>query len=160
MSFYHTKIVILQIAWLAFIVSQQQTSALAGTAQQLPEAGTVCHNAGGNVNSQNFHDNSSGCPQLQATGCAAESLPYKYVGNNFSHKFHRPSCPFAKAMDVEHVELFHFRKEAIDAGQSPCRYCLPPYWKTVQSKLIPNTVRESPAPVPVAPVSGPDVNNK
>lgn len=158
MSFYHTKIVILQVAWLAFIVSQQ-ISALAGTAQQLPEGGTVGHDAGGNVSRQNFRDNLSACPQLQATGYAAESLPYKYVGNNFSHKFHRPSCPFAKAMDVEHVELFHFRKEAIDAGQSPCRYCLPPYWKTVESKLIPNTVRERPAPQPVPPASGQDVNN-
>jgi len=49
---------------------------------------------------------------------------YKYVGNSFSFKFHRPSCPFAKAMWRGHVIKFQYRKQAIDAGQKPCRYCL------------------------------------
>ncbi len=63
-------------------------------------------------------------------------LPYKYVGNTFSSKFHRPSCPFAQAMNVRHVLLFHFRCQAIAAGQVPCRYCLPPIWKTVKAVLL------------------------
>src|SRR6185437_100380 len=55
-------------------------------------------------------------------------LPYKYVGNNFSHKFHRPSCPFARKMWPQRMQLFHFRKQAIDSDYRPCRYCLPPVW--------------------------------
>jgi hypothetical protein len=66
-----------------------------------------------------------------------DNLPYKYVGNSFSLKFHRPSCPFAKAMSVRHVQLFHFRREAIAAGEKPCRYCLPPWWKSVKVFLKP-----------------------
>ncbi len=61
---------------------------------------------------------------------------YKYVGNSFSFKFHRPSCPFAKAMWRGHVVKFQYRKQAIDAGQKPCRYCLPPYWKSVGAKIL------------------------
>jgi len=70
------------------------------------------------------------------TQAASEPAPYKYVGNNFSFKFHRPSCPFARAMSVRHVELFHFRRDAIAAGQKPCRYCLPPDWKTVRLEML------------------------
>lgn len=61
---------------------------------------------------------------------------YKYVGNSFSFKFHRPSCPFARAMWRGHVVKFQYRKQAIDAGQKPCRYCLPPYWKSVGAKIL------------------------
>lgn len=64
-------------------------------------------------------------------------LPYKYVGNSFSLKFHRPSCPFAKAMHVSRMTLFHFRKEAISAGMKPCHYCLPPSWGTLKGTLLP-----------------------
>lgn len=63
-------------------------------------------------------------------------LPYKYVGNNFSAKFHRPCCPFAKIMNGRHAVLFHFRKEAILAGHHPCRYCLPPVWKSVKASIL------------------------
>ena len=66
----------------------------------------------------------------------AGDLPYKYVGNNFSAKFHRPSCPFAKIMSGHNVVLFHFRNEAIAACHNPCRYCLPPVWKSVKCLLI------------------------
>jgi hypothetical protein len=62
--------------------------------------------------------------------------PYKYIGNNFSLKFHRPSCPFAKAMWEGHIELFHFRKDAIAAKYAPCRYCLPPQWTSVSATML------------------------
>jgi hypothetical protein len=66
------------------------------------------------------------------TNCE-ESRPYKYVGNSFSLKFHRPSCRFAKAMSVNHVQLFHFRRQAIEAGEKPCNYCLPQSWGSVKA---------------------------
>lgn len=69
-----------------------------------------------------------------------QPLPYKYVGNNFSGKFHRPSCLFAKAMSARHACLFHFRKQAVGAGQVPCRWCLPPNWTTVRAKILPAEV--------------------
>jgi hypothetical protein len=63
--------------------------------------------------------------------------PVKYWGNSSSAKFHKPSCPFAKAMNSRHVVFFHFRREAIEAGQEPCRYCLPPFVKRVRCVLLP-----------------------
>ncbi len=72
-----------------------------------------------------------------------QNLPLKYIGNSFSLKFHRPSCPFAKAMWSERVVLFHFRKEAISGGFKPCRYCLPPVWKSVSCKLLPRSAPAS-----------------
>lgn len=62
--------------------------------------------------------------------------PYKYIGNNFSMKFHKPACPFAKAMWSGHTELFHFRKDAIAAKYAPCRYCLPPQWTSVSATIL------------------------
>lgn len=67
---------------------------------------------------------------------ADEQPVYKYTGNLFSLKFHRPSCKFARAMWREHVIRFQYRKQAVDAGQKPCRYCLPPDWKSVDSKIV------------------------
>ncbi len=67
---------------------------------------------------------------------AVEQPIYKYTGNSFSQKFHRPSCKFARAMWRGHVVRFQYRKQAIDAGQKPCRYCLPPDWKTVGAKIM------------------------
>lgn len=61
---------------------------------------------------------------------------YKYVGNRFSHKFHRPSCPFAQLMSGGNVEYFCYRKQAIEQGFKPCRYCLPPWWKSVNATII------------------------
>ncbi len=63
-------------------------------------------------------------------------LPYKYCGNTFSGKFHRPSCPFAVAISRRHLVLFHFRQEAIEAHFLPCRYCLPPVRLTVTAKIL------------------------
>jgi hypothetical protein len=65
--------------------------------------------------------------------------PVKYWGNSFSGKFHRPSCAFAQAMNARHVLFFHFRCEAVAAGEQPCRYCLPPYVKHVQCKILPKS---------------------
>lgn len=61
---------------------------------------------------------------------------YKYTGNLFSKKFHRPSCPFARAMWRQNVIRFQHRKQAVDAGQKPCRYCLPPTWKSVGARIL------------------------
>jgi len=66
-------------------------------------------------------------------------LPYKYVGNSFSFKFHRPSCQFARAMSLDHVVLFHFRRDAVGAGHRPCRWCLPPAWRTVEAHVLPRS---------------------
>lgn len=76
-------------------------------------------------------------PEQQEQPRPADELPYKYVGHNESHKFHRPSCPFARVMSVKHLELFHFRKEAVQAGYMPCRYCLPPWWKSCHVRIVP-----------------------
>lgn len=67
---------------------------------------------------------------------STSQLPYKYYGNTFSMKFHRPSCPFAIAISRRHLVLFHFRREAIEAHFLPCRYCLPPVSLSVVGKII------------------------
>lgn len=69
------------------------------------------------------------------TNNPAGELPIKYWGNSFSLKFHRPSCPFAKAMSAHHVMFFNFRKQAVESGQVPCRYCLPPSWTVVRASI-------------------------
>ncbi len=85
----------------------------------------------------------TGRRSVDSSGATSESdsstttdLPYKYVGNTFSLKFHRPSCVFARAMSAGRVELFHFRRQAVEAGMQPCRYCLPPDWKTVRAVVV------------------------
>ncbi len=65
-----------------------------------------------------------------------EPLPYKYYGNSFSHKFHRPSCPFGMCISKSHLVRFHFRKEAIEAHFVPCKYCLPPIWWSVHGVIL------------------------
>lgn len=60
---------------------------------------------------------------------------YKYIGNGLSLKFHRPSCPFAKVMGREHRIFFKFRRDAVESAFLPCRYCLPPNWKSVSLKI-------------------------
>lgn len=63
---------------------------------------------------------------------------YKYRGNSFSNKFHRPWCPFSRVMNAKHVVLFYFRYEAIAQGFAPCQYCLPSAWKSVHCRLLPS----------------------
>jgi hypothetical protein len=65
-------------------------------------------------------------------------LPIKYLGNCFSGKFHRPSCKFGKAISASHVALFNFRWQAVQSGQVPCRYCLPPTWTSVKAVILSN----------------------
>ena len=64
------------------------------------------------------------------------ATPAQYWGNSFSLKFHRPSCPFAQAMNPIHVQFFQSRHAAIEQGERPCRYCLPPYWTSVHCVLL------------------------
>lgn len=60
----------------------------------------------------------------------------KYVGNSFSLKFHKLSCPFARVMRKSRRVSFSYRKAAVDAGQRPCKYCLPPWWLKVEAKIL------------------------
>jgi hypothetical protein len=77
-------------------------------------------------------------PLHQGAEPAGESLAptFKYVGNSFSSKFHRPSCPFAKCISAWHLELFAQRHDATDQGYKPCRYCLPQSWTSVHAVLL------------------------
>ncbi len=75
-----------------------------------------------------------------ASAAAAETLleplPVKYVGNSYSLKFHRPSCPFAQVMYRRRRLDFRFRHEAIERGFSPCCWCLPKRWKHLEGRLL------------------------
>ncbi len=88
-------------------------------------------------------------------------LPYKYYGNSFSHKFHRPSCPFGEAISKRHLVLFHFRHEAIEAHYAPCRYCLPPVWCKVHGVLLQKTPKDigSNSPIIKEPIEENDNND-
>jgi len=63
-------------------------------------------------------------------------LPVKYVGNNESRKFHRPSCPFARVMSYRKRVQFYFRRQAVACGHKPCRYCLPQIWTVCRAKIL------------------------
>lgn len=63
--------------------------------------------------------------------------PFKYIGNRYSSKFHRPGCIFAKIMSPRKAVLLHYRRQAIEAGLKPCRWCLPATWTCVKAKLLP-----------------------
>lgn len=126
-------------------------SGLIGVLTDLKVLATESYSNSLRVSARNGSINQAKIETLE--GCQASDLPYKYVGNNFSAKFHRPSCPFAKAMNGHNAVLFHFRKEAIAAGHHPCRYCLPPVWKSVRCAIIhPNDLRKEEAET--------DVNDK
>ena len=83
---------------------------------------------------------SSPVPSINAVDVSA-ALPYKYFGNNFSGKFHRPWCPYSQAMNVNHVVPFNFRWQAIKSGYSPCNFCLPQQWKSVHCVLLKQSSR-------------------
>lgn len=63
-------------------------------------------------------------------------LPVKYIGNAESHKFHKPSCPFARVMATNKRVEFHFRCQAVACGNVPCRYCLPQIWTVVRGSIL------------------------
>lgn len=67
---------------------------------------------------------------------AKDPQNYKYRGNLFSMKFHRMNCEYGKIMARAKRVQFHFRKDAISAGMSPCNWCLPRYWTSVRGKII------------------------
>jgi hypothetical protein len=79
-----------------------------------------------------------------------QSLPYKYVGNNFTHVFHKPSCDFAKRIWTTRLELFHFRQDAVDAHYKPCNWCLPQRWWRCSGKLI-SSHKDSSVETPASP---------
>jgi hypothetical protein len=66
-----------------------------------------------------------------------QELPYKYFGNSNSQKFHRPSCPYGRVISATHLMPFHFRREAVAAGYTPCHYCLPQAWGSVRCFILP-----------------------
>jgi len=74
-----------------------------------------------------------------ADNMGLQPLPFKYIGNSFSGKFHRPSCPFAKCISSRHLVLFARRKDATDQMFVTCRYCLPPSWTQVHATILSNT---------------------
>jgi micrococcal nuclease len=56
-----------------------------------------------------------------------KDLPDKggpWVGNRNSRRFHRPDCPFGKAMAAKNRILFEQQYDAFWAGYSPCKKCL------------------------------------
>ncbi|MBK9142887.1 MAG: hypothetical protein IPM23_10360 [Candidatus Melainabacteria bacterium] len=61
---------------------------------------------------------------------------YKFVGNAFSGKFHKPGCEFAAKMDASRVVFFKTREEAEKAGQKPCNWCLPGWLKNVRGQVV------------------------
>ncbi|MCA9805011.1 MAG: hypothetical protein KC777_23740 [Cyanobacteria bacterium HKST-UBA02] len=78
--------------------------------------------------------------RAEPTGKAPESTTsgsgYKFVGNTFSHKFHKPGCEFAAKMDASRVVFFKTREEAEKAGQKPCNWCLPGWLKNVRGQVL------------------------
>lgn len=69
-------------------------------------------------------------------GDARQHALIKYIGNCESHKFHRPSCPFARIMALNKRVQFYYRTQAVACGHAPCRYCLPPRWTVVRGRLL------------------------
>jgi len=59
-----------------------------------------------------------------------------FWGNSYSLKFHQKSCPFAQAMNPRHVQFLKNAREALELGERPCRYCLPPYSLDVSCKIL------------------------
>ncbi|PZM79177.1 MAG: hypothetical protein DKT66_22105 [Candidatus Melainabacteria bacterium] len=83
-------------------------------------------------------DSGASCVSCDSSSVALpeSELPVKYIGNSQSHKFHRPSCPFARIMAPNKRMQFYFRRQAVGYGQKPCRYCLPAVWRVVRARLL------------------------
>lgn len=75
-------------------------------------------------------------PQTYAQADQSLATPYKYIGNRISLKFHRPSCPYARVMSIYKQVKYQFRKDAVNDGQKPCRYCLPPDWTQLRGAVL------------------------
>ena len=64
------------------------------------------------------------------------SQNYNYRGNIESRKFHKLNCLFATVMAKSRRVAFQSQQQAIEAGMSPCNWCLPPYWTSVRGKIL------------------------
>ncbi|MEW6187916.1 MAG: thermonuclease family protein [Thermodesulfobacteriota bacterium] len=53
-----------------------------------------------------------------------ESCP-DYRGHRFTRKFHRPDCPLGQKIARKNLIRLAAKKEAFEAGYSPCRTCKP-----------------------------------
>lgn len=82
-------------------------------------------------------------PAGKVPDSTTSSTGYKFVGNTFSRKFHKPGCEFAAKMDASRVVFFKTREEAEKAGQKPCNWCLPGWLKDVRGQVL-NPAPESP----------------
>jgi hypothetical protein len=67
----------------------------------------------------------------------------QFWGNSYSLKFHLKTCPFALAMNPRHVQFLKNAKEALELGEKPCRYCLPPYTLEVSCKILDRPVNDT-----------------
>lgn len=61
---------------------------------------------------------------------------YKYQANILTRKFHCPNCPYAMIMGSDKKVYIEHRYEALAQGFKPCRFCLPPVWRTVRGRLL------------------------
>lgn len=115
-----------------------------------------------NSDGQTVHaQTSKPCPSPTSESASVDSpSPIKYIGNAESHKFHRPSCPFARIMSLNKQVGFHYRSQAVASGHVPCRYCLPAVWTVVRGRLIAPDKTAEPEPaglfLPPHPETYPD----
>jgi micrococcal nuclease len=51
-----------------------------------------------------------------------------YLGNKRSHRFHLPSCPFAKKISMRNRIVFSKKWDAFWAGYAPAKKCVTQWW--------------------------------
>lgn len=61
---------------------------------------------------------------------------YRFVGNTYSKKFHKPQCEFTRKMNVKHVILIESKKIAESKSYKECNWCMPKWTKSVSSKIV------------------------
>jgi hypothetical protein len=73
---------------------------------------------------------------ILAPSLASLSIILFYFGNVTSKIFHKPSCCFSP--QVGHKAFIHLAKrhQAIEAGYSPCKHCLPPFELKVSGRIV------------------------
>ena len=54
------------------------------------------------------------------------ALSGQYWGSSKSHKYHYPSCRWAKKIKAGNKIVFDSPQEARQAGYQPCKVCSPP----------------------------------
>lgn len=65
-----------------------------------------------------------------------EGRKIRYIGNRQTYKLHRLTCPYRLVMRAELEKKFVCRAAAIQESFIPCRYCLPPVWKSVRGRVM------------------------